>query len=66
MKIVAYTQYGVFESFERDYDEKLFKYMEKQLEQLDECKTFFFELKDNSMIYFSKESLSNTIFVLKK
>lgn len=66
MKIVAYTQYGVFESFEREYDEKIFKYMENQLEHLDECKTFFFELKDNSIIYFSKKSLSNTIFVLKK
>jgi len=65
MKIIAHTKYGVFEGVENEYDEKKYEDIGKFLEQLSDLTNFSFHT-DKGEIYFTKEMIADTLFILEK
>lgn len=65
MKVIAHTRYGVFEGVENEYDEKKYEEIGKFLEKLCDLKYFSFQT-DKGEIYFTKEMIADTLFVLEK
>ena len=62
MKIIAHTPYGVFEGKEitEEQDE-----VEQLLSNIHKLSYFCFYLPDNSMVYFTKGMIDETLFILK-
>jgi virulence-associated protein VapD len=65
VKIIAHTKYGVFEGVENEYDEKKYEDIGKFLEQLSDLTYFSFHT-DKGEIYFTKEMIADTLFILEK
>ena len=65
MKIIAHTKYGVFEGVENESDEEKYAEIGKFLEKLTDLKYFSF-VTDKGEIYFTKEIIADTLFVLEK
>jgi len=65
VKIIAHTKYGIFEGVEQDYDEKKYEDIGKFLGQLSDLKNFSFHT-DKGEIFFTKEMIADTLFVLEK
>ena len=65
MKIIAHTKYGVFEGVENEYDEKKYAEIGDFLGKVSDLKYFSF-VTDTGEIYFTKQMISDTLFVLEK
>ena len=65
MRIVAHTKYGVFEGVEQDYDEKKYVEIGEFLWKVSELKNFSF-CADKGEIFFTKEMIADTLFILEK
>ena len=65
MKIIAHTKYGVFVGVENEYDEEKYAEIGKFLEQIYKLEYFSFTT-DKGEIYFTKEIIADTLFVLEK
>jgi hypothetical protein len=65
MRIVAHTKYGVFEGIENEYDEEKYVNIGKFLEKIHKLDYFSFQT-DKGEIYFTKQMIDDTLFVLEK
>ena len=65
MKIIAHTKYGVFEGVEQDYDEEKYVKIGEFLGKLSDLQNFSF-VTDKGEVFFTKEMISDTLFVLEK
>ena len=65
MNILAHTKYGVFETSQAEYDEEDYKSISDFLERLSELKYLQFET-DEGDVYFSKELIADSVFILQK
>ena len=65
MNILAHTKYGVFQTTEAKYDEEDYKSISDFLERLPELKYLQFET-DKGDVYFSKELIADSLFILQK
>ena len=65
MRIVAHTKYGVFEGVEQDYDEKEYVEIAESLWKVSDLKNFSF-VTDKGEIFFTKQIIADTLFVLEK
>ena len=65
MKIIAHTKYGVFEGIENEYNEEQYNQIGRLLEQLCDLKYFSFHT-DKGEVYFTKEMIDDTLFILEK
>ena len=65
MKVIAHTKYGVFESIEKDATKEEFEEMEYLLENLYITNWFALDI-DKGKIYFTKEMIDDTLFILEK
>jgi hypothetical protein len=65
MNILAHTKYGVFETSQAEYDEEDYKSISDFLERLPELKYLQFET-DEGDVYFSKELIADSLFILQK
>lgn len=65
MNILAHTKYGVFETSQAEYDEEDYKSISDFLECLSELKYLQFET-DEGDVYFSKELIADSLFILQK
>jgi len=64
MKVIAHTKYGVFEGVEKDATKEEFEEMDSFLKNL--YLSQWFRLgTDNGGIYFTKEMLADTLFILE-
>lgn len=63
MKVIAHTPYGVFESKEIPEDQ-LYR-VEQILGDIHKLENYRFPLSNNGALFFTKEILSNTLFILK-
>ena len=68
MKIIAHTKYGVFEGIEFEYTQEKYYATGKILENLCELKysKFFCLETDKGEIYFTKEMIADSLFILEK
>ena len=65
MKVIAHTRYGVFESIQKDATKEEVEEMEDLLENLHI--TNWFALGTNKgKLYFTKEMIADTLFILEK
>ena len=64
MKLIAHTQYGVFES--KTIGEEQYSRLSETLHSIHKTVNFCFELSTGGMIYFTKEMIANTLFILEK
>jgi len=64
MKVIAHTKYGVFESIEKDATEEEFEKMEYLLENLYITSWFALDT-DKGKLYFTKEMIADTLFILE-
>ena len=65
MRIIAHTKYGVFEGTETEYSETEYEDIELFLEKLPKMEYFSFGT-DKGVIYFTKEIITDTLFILEK
>ena len=65
MRIVAHTKYGVFVGAKNEYDEEKYTEIGKFLEKVHKLDYFSFQV-DKGEIYFTKEMIADTLFVLEK
>ena len=65
MKVIAHTKYGVFESTEQDATKEEIEQMDSLLKNLNIAQWFALDT-DKGKIYFSKEMLADTLFILEK
>jgi hypothetical protein len=65
MKVIAHTKYGVFESIEKDATEEEFEEMDNFLKNLYISQWFTLDT-DKGGIYFTKEMITDSLFILEK
>lgn len=64
MKLIAHTQYGVFES--NDIPESEEYKVEEILNNIHKIVNYRFSLSTGGYIFFTKEMIANTLFILEK
>jgi len=65
MNILVHTKYGVFETRQAKYNDKDYKSISDFLERLPELNYLQFET-DEGDVYFSKELIADSLFILQK
>jgi len=65
MNILAHTKYGAFQTTAAKYNEEDYKAISNLLERLPELKYLQFET-DKGDVYFSKELIADSVFILQK
>ena len=65
MKVIAHTKYGVFESIEKAATEEEFEEMDNFLKNLYISQWFTLDT-DKGGIYFTKEMITDSLFILEK
>ena len=65
MKVIAHTRYGVFESIQKDATKEEVEEMEDLLENL-HITNWFALGTDKGKLYFTKEMIADTLFILEK
>ena len=65
MNILAHTKYGVFQTTESKYNEEDYKSISDFLERLPELEYLQLET-DGGDVYFSKELIADSLFILQK
>ena len=63
MKVIAHTPYGVFESKEIPEDQ-LYK-VEEILNNIHKMVNYRFPLSNDNVIFFTKEMIAKTLFILE-
>lgn len=67
MKIIAHTRYGVFEGKSVEYDETDYKGIGKILEHVVNPKAEYFSFEtDTGEVFFTREMIANSLFILEK
>jgi hypothetical protein len=65
MKIITHTKYGIFQGIDRAYDKTEYEDIKLFLEKLPKMEYFSFETY-TGVIYFTKEMIADTLFILEK
>ena len=65
MNILAHTRYGVFRTSQVEYDEEGYTRISQFLEGLSELEYLQLET-DGGDVYFSKELIADSLFILQK